>query len=163
MATMRTISATTGTIPNNTALTGVVTTNAVDDKVLDYVGSDDLKLLMPEGRLSTTSKIWIYVPASTEKIARVVGKVEGDTATKWSLSLATPITGATSSPCYYIVEGVGFSFIVKSGSVSVGGVSFGVGEGDTFSPYQRYGARPLTKEAYYVDATSGVLLVHEEK
>ena len=162
MAITRTISATTGTIPNNTALTGTVTTNAVDSKVLDYVGTDDFDALMPEGRLSTTSKIWIYIPSSTEKIARVMGRTQTGTNT-WALTLESAITGASADACSFVVEGIGFSFTVTSGTVQVGGVSFASGVGDTYSPYQRYGARPLTKPVLYVDATSGVLLVHEEK
>lgn len=157
----RRITATVGTIPNFTALAGTVTSNT-DATVLSYAGSDDIATIMPDGMLGSNSTMWIYVPAGTPKIAKVVGKYKIATNT-WSIFLDRSLTGASSSAANYVKAPVTYSYYNDgAGNVLVDGVIIEPGEGNNYDPYEKYSNRSKFHDPAYVDATAGDLLISEE-
>jgi hypothetical protein len=81
----RRITNTVGTIPNYTALIGTVTSQT-DTTVLIYAGSDDIDTVIFKGGVGLDSSYWIYVPAGTPKIAKIIGLYKIGTG-NWSIQL----------------------------------------------------------------------------
>ena len=161
----RRITSTVGTIPNFTALSGTVTSNT-DTAVLRYLGSNDIATIMPDGVLGSNSTMWVYVPAGSPKIAKVLGKYKNAT-NDWSLFLDVGMTGASASPANYVEAPIAFSFLNDggaNGSIGDGATQVTIedGEGGTYSPYEKYSNRAKFQPVRYVDASSTSFLIQEE-
>lgn len=157
----RRITGTVGTIPNYTALAGTVTSNT-DTTVLSYSGSDDIATIMPDGMLGSNSTMWIYVPAGTPKIAKVLGKFK-NADNDWSIFLDTGISGASASACSYVPAAITYSYYNDgAGNVTIDGVIIKPGESNNLAPYETYSNRAKFQDPCYVDATAGDLLINEE-
>jgi len=158
---IRRITSTVGTVPNYTALVGTVTSNT-DTTVLSYAGSNDIADIFQGGKLGENSTMWIYVPAGTPKISKVVGVYKNAT-NDWSIFLETGMTGASASACAYINAAITYSFTNDGGaSITVDGVTLEDGEGDAKIPYAQYSNRPKFHKPVYVDASGSSVLISEE-
>ena len=151
----------TGTIPDNTALAGTVTSNT-DTTVLTYVGSNDIADIMTEGKLGENSTVYIYVSAATPKVSKVIGLYKNSN-NNYSIFLETGMAGASASACAYVPAAISYSYTnTGSTTVTVDGVSIIGGVGDAKQPYQKYSNRPKFHPAVYVNATGGTLFISEE-
>lgn len=172
----RRITADVGTIPNNTTVSGAVTTSSVDSTVLEYTGPTDLRPIFGGGKAGViASNVWIYVPSGTRKIARVTGLYWVNEATfdpdspsfQFAIQLDRGIAGASSAAFSSVPSPVAFSYVNDGGSdITVGDGetqdTIKNGEGDTYSPYDPYSSKILTHQVLYVDASSSDVLIHEE-
>lgn len=161
----RRITNTVGTIPNYTALAGTVTSQT-DTKVLIYSGSDDIDTALFDGGVGLDSTYWIYVPAGTPKIAKIIGTYKIGTG-NWNIQLDRAMTGASGSACNFVKEGVAFSYINDGGadgSIGDGSTQITIpnGGGGTYAPYEKYSNRQKLQPVKYVVATGTSFLIQEE-
>lgn len=162
----RRITGTVGTIPNFTALSGTTVTSQTDTTVLISTGTDDLNSLLFEGGIGLDGVYWIYVPATSQKIAKITGLykiIEVSGTYTFNIQLDRAMTGASASAANYVKAGIAYSYLndgAASGSVNF--VTIKTGEGNTYSPYDKYSNRPKIQPVSYVDGGSTDFLINEE-
>lgn len=162
----RRITGTVGTIPNFTPLSGTTVTSQTDTTVLISTGTDDLETLMYEGGIGLDSNYWIYCPAGTPKISKIIGlyqiSLSSGTYT-FHIQLDRAMTGLSASACNFVKAGIAYSYLNDGGaSGTVNGVTILNGEGNTYSPYDKYSNRPKLQPVSYVDASGTDFLINEE-
>lgn len=164
----RRITGTVGTIPNYTPLSGTTVTSQTDTTVLISTGTDDLEDIMFKGGIGLDSVYWIYCPAATPKIAKIIGlyKIsETGTPTVYSfnIQLEEPMTGLSGDACNFVKAGIAYSYLNDGGaSGTVNGVTIKNGEGATYAPYEKYSNRQKLHPVAYVDASATDFLIVEE-
>ncbi len=180
MSNIRRITATINTIPAYTALTGNVTSNSTDTKVLNYSGTDDWLAIFnrPEVPPAITpnpfatdiqmiqdpqSKIWLYVP-SGQHLVHIIGAVNTATNT-WALQLATALPGLISAPCNYVkADLLGYYFLNDGGATgTANGVSVLDGEWLDDAQLAPKGERVTFLAPVLIDASGTDFLVTESK
>jgi len=163
---LRRITATVGTVPNYTALSGTTVTSQTDTTVLLSSGTDNLNDVFRDGALGVDSKFWIYVPAATPKIRKVTGLYQISLTAGtyvFSIQLDAAMTGASSSACNSVEAGIAYSIVNDGGADgTIDGVTIHDQEGVTYSPYEKYSNRPKVQPVLYVDGTSTSFLINEE-
>lgn len=161
-----------GTIPNNTALAGKVTTDTVNTKVLIYSGAgfEDIAGIISIGAVSITdSTFWLYVPSNTPYLSRITGihantDIDG-VPVSYSLTLETAIPSCSAEDCYYVQAGVQFSYLNDGDvDVDVNAVSVKPGDSNNYAPFEIYGNRSKLQPVCYVDASASgaTLFISEE-
>lgn len=172
MAKIFRITNTHGTIPAFTALTGTVTSNATDTKVLNYSGTDDWYKIFnrPAIQVSTTptpnpfssttneiqephSNIWIYIP-SGQYLVRVIG-ASTIAANTWALQLNTAVPSLIGGAINLVTNNIlGWSLLNDgSASATVNGVSLPKTEGLSDLQLAPQWERAGFKAPVLVDAT----------
>ena len=104
----RRITGTVGTIPNFTSLSGTTVTSQTDTNVLVSTGTDQLNTLMYEGGIGLDSIYWIYCPAGTPKIAKIIGLYELSNVAgtyTYNIQLDRAMTGLAASACNFVKAG----------------------------------------------------------
>lgn len=143
-----------GTIPNNTALAGTVTTNAQDDTVLEYSGSDDVAGLYRVGALGPDSTLWIFVDGVSPYIAKVTG-IYKLAAQSYTLQLDRSFAGASADACAIVKSAIGYSYVNDgTANATVNGITVKPGDGNTYAPYDKYSNRSKLHAVSYVDASA---------
>ena len=167
----RRITGTVGTIPNYTAIAATTVTSQTDATVLISTGTDDLEEIFRPGSIGlNNTNYWVYVPDGSPKIAPVTGLYKiGETAGTFTfrIQLGVAMTGASTSDVNYIKTCVAFSYVNDGGSTGTIGdgttqVVVKDGEGETYSPYEKYSNRPQMQPVKYVDASSTNFFIQEE-
>ncbi len=163
MGRERRITGTVGTIPENHALAGTVTTSSVDSKVLIYSGSDDIEPIITKARVSfTESTFWLYVAGKTPFVSRIIG-IYKNADMNYTINLETAIAGCSSKACAYVRAGVAYSYTVDGGApATINGVSVLDGESNNYKPFEVYSDRPKLQPVSYVDATGTDVFISEE-
>ncbi len=163
MGRERRITNTVGTIPNFTALAGTVTRSTANSTILIYDGSNDIATIMPQGSIGlNNSTFWLYVIGVSPFVARVIGIYKNDDE-NYSISLDRAMGAVTGGACAYVRAGVQYSYLNDGGADgTVNGVTIKNGEGNNYSPYEKYSNRPLLQPVSYVVATSTDFLINEE-
>lgn len=162
-------SATTGTIPDYTALSGgTVTTDANKTSTLIYTGTDVLTTTaFPLTHCGAEGLAWVYVASATPKLARVLGVVEVDLTNPAALVYALILDRAMPS-----VSGATANYIrgdLKSYSISNQGGADGVYDGNTISDGTNIAQAiqwpfvPNVLEAKTFDASGTSFLILENK
>jgi len=162
--TTRRITATTGTIPAATTITGSITVSADDASIAIYTGNVNLSNYITQGNSGYQGYCYITCAATSSKVAKVTGATQL-TATTWAIMTDGVMTGASASAFGIITKPLyGYSYLNDGGaSITVDGVTVQNNEGNTYGPPQYADGYNFgeTKKPLYVVATSSDVLVTE--
>lgn len=159
----RTVTNAASTIPAPVSVsTGTVTTNSTKDTVLTYTGAIDLVALFNPVQFGLEGSLWVYVPATTVKLARVLD-VELIGTNTYSIFLDRAITGASSTALSYVIGDLkAYSFVNSGGASGVFDYNT-VPANFAFSEKIQY---PLTVDfldVKMIDATGTAFIITEDK
>lgn len=162
--TIRRITSTVGTIPAGTAMSGTVTTNTGNNKILNYTGTPtEITSLVNDGNNNWGGYTFLYAPSGTPKIRRLLG-YSPLTGTTGSIFLDDTMTGLSGSSFQIIIGDLRSYSLTNDGGAdgSVDGVTVVDGESIAVNPTPNADGIGALKTPVYVVATGTNFLISEQ-